>query len=220
MVSFSSRRRHTRSDRDWSSDVCSSDLSVHPRMVWRVRGRNRPVLPDYGRLAADERGGPHAAPRRLRPRPGQGRPDGGDPTPESVGGGNRGLRCGGENPRLQRVSLRAPGAEIRDVPRGPGGQPRLAPRTRRRARPSRGAEFRGAARGHRPGGPEPERGERGEPRAARDIRPCGARVPPETERAILLPAAGETALGPEAAVPREATRRRPPRDLEDRKSVV
>src|SRR6185312_16552962 len=25
---FSSRRRHTRSDRDWSSDVCSSDL--HP----------------------------------------------------------------------------------------------------------------------------------------------------------------------------------------------
>src|SRR5206468_8910490 len=29
---FSSRRRHTRSDRDWSSDVCSSDLAVlsHP----------------------------------------------------------------------------------------------------------------------------------------------------------------------------------------------
>src|SRR2546421_9116426 len=25
---FSSRRRHTRSDRDWSSDVCSSDLRV------------------------------------------------------------------------------------------------------------------------------------------------------------------------------------------------
>src|SRR5206468_8715602 len=25
---FSSRRRHTRSDRDWSSDVCSSDLTV------------------------------------------------------------------------------------------------------------------------------------------------------------------------------------------------
>src|SRR5216683_5782078 len=25
---FSSRRRHTRSDRDWSSDVCSSDLKV------------------------------------------------------------------------------------------------------------------------------------------------------------------------------------------------
>src|SRR3989440_4754600 len=25
---FSSRRRHTRSDRDWSSDVCSSDLRM------------------------------------------------------------------------------------------------------------------------------------------------------------------------------------------------
>src|SRR5206468_8136047 len=25
---FSSRRRHTRSDRDWSSDVCSSDLVI------------------------------------------------------------------------------------------------------------------------------------------------------------------------------------------------
>src|SRR2546421_7368456 len=32
---FSSRRRHTRSDRDWSSDVCSSDLGalVHARRV-------------------------------------------------------------------------------------------------------------------------------------------------------------------------------------------
>src|SRR3989440_6635933 len=29
---FSSRRRHTRSDRDWSSDVCSSDL---PYGIWR-----------------------------------------------------------------------------------------------------------------------------------------------------------------------------------------
>src|SRR2546428_8214049 len=30
---FSSRRRHTRSDRDWSSDVCSSDL--HPLLEIR-----------------------------------------------------------------------------------------------------------------------------------------------------------------------------------------
>src|SRR5699024_11447938 len=28
---FSSRRRHTRSKRDWSSDVCSSDLVIHER---------------------------------------------------------------------------------------------------------------------------------------------------------------------------------------------
>src|SRR5256712_11193755 len=30
---FSSRRRHTRSDRDWSSDVCSSDLEREEREV-------------------------------------------------------------------------------------------------------------------------------------------------------------------------------------------
>src|SRR5690606_40070405 len=28
---FSSRRRHTRFSRDWSSDVCSSDLKPHPQ---------------------------------------------------------------------------------------------------------------------------------------------------------------------------------------------
>src|SRR2546428_4963078 len=41
---FSSRRRHTRSDRDWSSDVCSSDLDP----VREVRAR-RPHL-----LAVDD----------------------------------------------------------------------------------------------------------------------------------------------------------------------
>src|SRR5699024_11324115 len=30
---FSSRRRHTRSKRDWSSDVCSSDLSARRPMT-------------------------------------------------------------------------------------------------------------------------------------------------------------------------------------------
>src|SRR5437868_15466117 len=38
---FSSRRRHTRSKRDWSSDVCSSDLqcNVHSTMetFWNAR---------------------------------------------------------------------------------------------------------------------------------------------------------------------------------------
>src|SRR5437868_8156214 len=29
---FSSRRRHTRSKRDWSSDVCSSDLDLKTRV--------------------------------------------------------------------------------------------------------------------------------------------------------------------------------------------
>src|SRR2546422_6662211 len=31
---FSSRRRHTRCSRDWSSDVCSSDLDLAQRDVW------------------------------------------------------------------------------------------------------------------------------------------------------------------------------------------
>src|SRR5699024_11832145 len=30
---FSSRRRHTRSKRDWSSDVCSSDLKIHDIVI-------------------------------------------------------------------------------------------------------------------------------------------------------------------------------------------
>src|SRR6266498_5603908 len=40
---FSSRRRHTRCGRDWSSDVCSSDLPG-------IRERTRPALGnhDYG----------------------------------------------------------------------------------------------------------------------------------------------------------------------------
>src|SRR6266498_4776157 len=31
---FSSRRRHTRCGRDWSSDVCSSDLLLMPVCAW------------------------------------------------------------------------------------------------------------------------------------------------------------------------------------------
>src|SRR5699024_11660190 len=33
---FSSRRRHTRSNRDWSSDVCSSDLLAPPALPMRT----------------------------------------------------------------------------------------------------------------------------------------------------------------------------------------
>src|SRR5438094_5369494 len=36
---FSSRRRHTRSYGDWSSDVCSSDLIVHIPLRWRHKRR-------------------------------------------------------------------------------------------------------------------------------------------------------------------------------------
>src|SRR5206468_5319287 len=52
---FSSRRRHTRSDRDWSSDVCSSDLArglasrTRAHVLWF--SRQRPL--DYGVFAHD-----------------------------------------------------------------------------------------------------------------------------------------------------------------------
>src|SRR2546421_5047183 len=44
---FSSRRRHTRSDRDWSSDVCSSDLHA-ACLPFHRRGRSfvPETLPD------------------------------------------------------------------------------------------------------------------------------------------------------------------------------
>src|SRR5699024_11672237 len=43
---FSSRRRHTRSKRDWSSDVCSSDLfglkiRLHPESSFLVTAANK-----------------------------------------------------------------------------------------------------------------------------------------------------------------------------------
>src|SRR5699024_11911468 len=37
---FSSRRRHTRSKRDWSSDVCSSDLDCFSD----IRGISSPII--------------------------------------------------------------------------------------------------------------------------------------------------------------------------------
>src|SRR2546421_6476965 len=42
---FSSRRRHTRSDRDWSSDVCSSDLGGYPMTrSWHVAALSLALL--------------------------------------------------------------------------------------------------------------------------------------------------------------------------------
>src|SRR6266542_369118 len=46
---FSSRRRHTRCYRDWSSDVCSSDLRRGPRTTARSRPSDGPpVLAVHG----------------------------------------------------------------------------------------------------------------------------------------------------------------------------
>src|SRR6266513_278371 len=56
---FSSRRRHTRSKRDWSSDVCSSDLDLrrpHAGGEHHVL-RGRPAAPrhDAARSRSEER---------------------------------------------------------------------------------------------------------------------------------------------------------------------
>src|SRR5699024_126123 len=45
---FSSRRRHTRSKRDWSSDVCSSDLGVDGFEELRVSVCDEGSLPAAG----------------------------------------------------------------------------------------------------------------------------------------------------------------------------
>src|SRR6266513_3824914 len=49
---FSSRRRHTRSKRDWSSDVCSSDLSGD-RTVTQEAGYDEIYPPGPGREIAE-----------------------------------------------------------------------------------------------------------------------------------------------------------------------
>src|SRR5438067_2756736 len=71
---FSSRRRHTRSKRDWSSDVCSSDLRrlprVHRRPAVRLAPRGQVEVEDHrGRYNGHDAGGPHrqAAPALLEP---------------------------------------------------------------------------------------------------------------------------------------------------------
>src|SRR2546429_9772024 len=53
---FSSRRRHTRCSRDWSSDVCSSDLQGDERLSRRVHyasSRLVPYSPASGPRAGD-----------------------------------------------------------------------------------------------------------------------------------------------------------------------
>src|SRR5207247_7890569 len=42
---FSGRRRHTRSTRDWSSDVCSSDLGTWTRASFAIASLTAPMPP-------------------------------------------------------------------------------------------------------------------------------------------------------------------------------
>src|SRR5256886_7769123 len=55
---FSSRRRHTRFDCDWSSDVCSSDLRV--RLAEHAPLRRAALRRRAGRRGLQDRGGQHA----------------------------------------------------------------------------------------------------------------------------------------------------------------
>src|SRR2546430_8341127 len=62
---FSSRRRHTRFDCDWSSDVCSSDLTTTPRShastPWSIAS---PATPHHRRREAlTERDGSRTSPK-------------------------------------------------------------------------------------------------------------------------------------------------------------
>src|SRR3712207_8898272 len=50
---FSSRRRHTRYWRDWSSDVCSSDLPAQPKAPLPGSLSGEPFLDAWIRIDAD-----------------------------------------------------------------------------------------------------------------------------------------------------------------------
>src|SRR5206468_2693319 len=52
---FSSRRRHTRSDRDWRSDVCSSDLTAGMRASDHMEREERDVPEGPARVLAEAR---------------------------------------------------------------------------------------------------------------------------------------------------------------------
>src|SRR5699024_11217723 len=59
---FSSRRRHTRSKRDWSSDVCSSDLRANcvycneSKVSWGYRKRSKEPFKKRGIADLCEKG--------------------------------------------------------------------------------------------------------------------------------------------------------------------
>src|SRR5438874_3077273 len=66
---FSSRRRHTRSLRDWSSDVCSSDLVPHQAVAQLARQLGAGRLARLGReQEAEHRPQTQAQQKRAEPR--------------------------------------------------------------------------------------------------------------------------------------------------------
>src|SRR2546421_5804846 len=63
---FSSRRRHTRSDRDWSSDVCSSDLTRANGAPVSAAGKRRPRADAVRRPQSSDRDGKRVARSQRR----------------------------------------------------------------------------------------------------------------------------------------------------------
>src|SRR3712207_9595001 len=53
---FSSRRRHTRYWRDWSSDVCSSDLNIEPIAYFQSPFKSKFGVPKQSGLVEDLEG--------------------------------------------------------------------------------------------------------------------------------------------------------------------
>src|SRR5699024_11692242 len=111
---FSSRRRHTRSKRDWSSDVCSSDLGKLPvRLSPALAGSPDPAAPALEQVlsamfAADPRARPSAAGAR-------------DALPEPTGGpGQWALTADGERfevfDQIEPLEAGSPGHGAPEVP--------------------------------------------------------------------------------------------------------
>src|SRR3712207_9401093 len=60
-IFFSSRRRHTRYWRDWSSDVCSSDLRLVRSVVTGLKGLRAKSVGPFELIEIDESGTWHPA---------------------------------------------------------------------------------------------------------------------------------------------------------------
>src|SRR3712207_5185497 len=98
---FSSRRRHTSYWRDWSSDVCSSDLRAQARRRGCLQPRQTLTLGERRREGRGPEGAHPALPRPLHNRLGSPGPVGGGlaGAPPRDGGGWLGGRGGAEGLR-------------------------------------------------------------------------------------------------------------------------
>src|SRR5256885_11812235 len=64
---FSSRRRHTRLQGDWSSDVCSSDLYILPVIAFGAAARAHRCSTTWYKVTSGDRGRGGIGPGGLEP---------------------------------------------------------------------------------------------------------------------------------------------------------